>query len=165
MTLAKVAAGASTSLLRARPNAAGNNLKPASSGPIKLLKAPSNTEERLLPVLIEGISSSGAKVEFSIDSIRTAVSGGLDAPYTGLVIATVTITRAPCDRPELLGTSVDVVDHSRCVFELPEADLIDVQGWASEGVTPSLDPGADPGTLTPCHWCADDRCCTPADGG
>lgn len=88
-------------------------------------------------------------------------------PYTGAQVATITIRVAPCANPELIDTDVDVVDWSGCVFDLPEDELLDVWVWASEGITESRDPEAEPGDLTPCHWIADDRCCdvvpSPAD--
>lgn len=101
----------------------------------------------------------------TLTGLRTAdsYSPSGDLPYTGLKIASVLVEVAPCSNPELLGTTVDVVDHSECVFDLPEADLDGVWVWASEGVADSRDPSADPGELTPCHWTADDRCCVPGE--
>lgn len=107
-----------------------------------------------------GGSGGGATIEYTIVSTSTA---GESSPYSGLVVASVTITRAPCDRPELAGTTVDVVDHSGCIFDLTSLQLADVHGWASEGVTVSLASGAEEGEMSPCHWCADDRCCTEED--
>lgn len=97
----------------------------------------------------------GASIQYTIDSLTTATGG----PYTGKKVATVTIEVAPCSRGDLIGESVEVVDWSGCVFDLPEAELIDVWGWATEGVALSLEAGAAVDALTPCHWAADDRCC------
>jgi len=116
-------------------------------------------------LLIDSAPSAGsACIEFTIDSLRIAATGP-DLPYTGLTIATVTVKGAPCERSNLIGTSVDVVDHSGCVFDYAIEDLQDVWGWATEKVFESRDPEADPGALTPCHWSADDRCCVAADMG
>lgn len=108
-----------------------------------------------------GGSSNGKTIEFTIESIATAATGH----YTGKVVATVTIETAPCGQEDLIGTSVDVVDHSGCVFDLPEEDLIGVWGWATERVALSTQEGEPSGTKTPCHWAADDRCCTASEGG
>lgn len=106
----------------------------------------------------------GESIEYTINSLRTASAGiPSEAPYTGLIIATVTITGHSVEDSTIIGDEVDVVDHSGCVFDLPEADLVGVWGWASERVFDSLDPGAYPGELTPLHWSADDRCCVLAD--
>lgn len=102
----------------------------------------------------------GASIQYTIDSVEVAATG----PYTGKKVATVTVETAPCDRSNLIGESADVVDHSGCVFDLAEEDLIGVWGWATEQIALSTEAGADPGELTPCHWAADDRCCVGADG-
>lgn len=105
-------------------------------------------------------AEGGAAIEYTIDSIRTAGSTGDDAPYSGLVIATVTVKGASSDSTELIGTSVDVVDHSGGIFDLVAADLLGLWGWASEKAFQSLAPGAAAGDLTPLHWSATDRLCT-----
>ena len=106
-------------------------------------------------VFIGDGAGGGASIEYEIDSVSTASSG----PYTGLKVASVTVKGAPCSRSSLIGTSVDVVDHSGCIFDLTSGELAGVWGWASERVFPSLASGAPAGTLTPCHWSADNRCC------
>jgi hypothetical protein len=103
-----------------------------------------------------GTTVGGASIQYTIDSITTATSS---SPYNGKVVATVTVEIAPCDRPELIGESVQVVDWAGCIFDATEADLVGVWGWASERVGESLETGVSPGTLTPCHWAADNRCC------
>lgn len=85
-------------------------------------------------------------------------------PYTGKKVGTVLVKVAPCEEGELIGTEVEVVDWSDCIFDLPFEDLDGVWVWVSEGVAESLDEGAEEGELTPCHWVADDRCCVGADG-
>ena len=102
-----------------------------------------------------GSDDSSASIQYQIISTSTASSG----PYTGLKIASVTIRGAPCNRSSLIGTVVDVVDHSACIFDLTSAQLLNAWGWASERIFLSLAAGAPVGTLTPCHWSADDRCC------
>jgi len=109
-----------------------------------------------------GGSGGGATIQFTIDSVTIA---SVSSPYNGKKVATVTVLPSPCTRPELIGTTVQVVDWSGCVFDLPEEELIGVWGWASEYIYLSQKVGDPPGTLTPCHWSADDRCCTPAEGG
>lgn len=104
-------------------------------------------------------SNGGSKIQYTITALTTATTGF----YTGLKVATVTIETAPCELGDLIGDSVEVVDHSGCVFDLTEAQLIGVWGWASEQVAQSLASGAEIGDLTPCHWAADDRCCTEND--
>lgn len=108
-----------------------------------------------------GGGSGGETIQYTIDSIDVA---GSTSPYNGKNVATVTIEVAPCSMAELIGTSVEVVDWSGCVFDQLEADLIGVWGWASKYVALSLESGVDAGTLTPCHWGADDRCCIALDG-
>ena len=73
--------------------------------------------------------------------------------FTGKKIATILIVVAPCNQPDLIGTEVEVVDWSGCVFDHELSDLDGVWVWASRGIA------AD----TPCHWVADDRCCVDAD--
>lgn len=108
-------------------------------------------------LLIDSNGGDGAAIEYTIDSVVLSVTD----PYDGLMIATVTVTGASCGLAHLIGDSVAVVDHSGCVFDLDEADLIGVWGWATKKIFASSAGG---GALTPCHWSADDRCCTAADG-
>jgi hypothetical protein len=111
-------------------------------------------------LLIDAVGGDGAAtIQYKIESIELATEG----PYTGKIIATVIVETAPCSRDFLIGESVEVVDHSRCVFDLAEPELVDVWGWATEQVALSTEEGVEPGTLTPCHWAADDRCCTEAE--
>ncbi len=91
-------------------------------------------------------------IEYEINSLSTGSTGS----YTGLTIASVTIKRAPCGKENLLNTVVDVVDHSGCIFDLAEEQLIGVRGWASWGVTFEVGSTIN---YAPCHWCADNRCC------
>jgi len=107
-----------------------------------------------------GDGTGAGSIEYEIISTSTA---GSSSPYNGLKVASVTIKGAPCSRSSLIGTTVDVVDHSGCIFDLTSGQLANVWGWASERVFVSLQSGVPAGTLTPCHWSADNRCCTGAD--
>lgn len=100
----------------------------------------------------------GGAFEYTIISTSTALTG----PYTGLVVASVTMHGAPCDRASVIGTIVDVVDHSGCIFD--EEDMAGYTGWAAEMIYWSLDAEADCETLTPCHFAAINRCCGPDSG-
>jgi len=116
-----------------------------------------------LPIINLWNNGSGEMIQYIIDSVRTATSQGDDAPYTGLKIATVTIKVTSCGIESLIGTQVDVVDHSQCIFDLEPEQLEGIWGWGSKGIAESRDPEAEEDELTPCHWVADDRCCTAYD--
>lgn len=94
----------------------------------------------------------------------TALDDG-EGDYTGKQVGTITVVVAPCGRSSLIGTSIEVVDWSECVFDHPFEDLDGVWVWFGEGIAESLDPEASEGQLTPCHWVAHDRCCVAADTG
>lgn len=93
-------------------------------------------------------------IEYTITSLSTAVSG----PYTGLVIAEVVVRVGDATK----GSTVDVVDHSGCIFD--EATMTGYTGWAAWGDAWSLDSGDPCETLTPKHWYAVNRCCAPDSG-
>jgi hypothetical protein len=112
-------------------------------------------------VAVDGGGQGSSTIGYTIDSISTA---GTSSPYNGKVIASVTVVTAPCSRAFLIGTSVDVVDWSGCIFDLSEAELEDVFGWADENVALSLATTAEAGDLTPCHWAAINRCCATGEG-
>lgn len=97
----------------------------------------------------------------TLTSLSTKVGG----PYDGLKAAQVNVKVTCPDFSDLIGTSVEVIDHIECVLDLPEEDLVGVFILASECVAESLSSGASPGDLTPVHWGADDRCCSAADNG
>jgi hypothetical protein len=110
----------------------------------------------------EFTAKSLAEIRYVINSV-TLASGG---PFTGLKVATVTIERvSPCSLACLLGTSAQVVDDSECIFDLDNDELVGYRGWATEGIILSREDGAPVGTLSPCTWFADNRCCGPADFG
>lgn len=110
-------------------------------------------------LITEGAGGGGGIIGYEIVSISTA---GTSSPYNGLVIASVTIVTAPCDRGDIVGDTVDVVDHSGCIFDQSQADLVDVFGWAEEAIAKDLSVGAGANDLSPCHWSAINRCCTAA---
>lgn len=130
-----------------------NTLEPSASGPFRLLKAPDASAQKLLPVLWVG-AATGANITFEIQSLDEAVSG----PYTGLVIGTVTVRGTSPTIPELIGTTVEVVDHSQCIFDEPEESMIGRRGWAVEMVYLSLEAGHTD-ELTDPHWDASGLCC------
>lgn len=68
---------------------------------------------------------------------------------------------AGCGHASIIGTTVDVIDHSGCIFDYEFADLEDVWVWGSWGVAADA---SDPEKNAPCHWVADNRCCVAADG-
>ena len=108
---------------------------------------------------LKQVPGSGGVVEYEITGSATTATTG---PYTGLKVAEVMIHGAPCDRMELIGTTVDVVDHSDELFD--EDSMIGYTGWATEMVFLSLDAEAECDTLSPCHWAAINRVCNPNTG-
>ncbi len=116
-------------------------------------------------LLMEG-GGGGEWIKGNLVSIRTASSGTpADAPWTGLVIATLTVKETSPGLQYLIDVNVDMVDKQECVYDHAEADLVGVWTWGKKAIAKSLDPAADPGTLTPLYWAADDRCCVAADFG
>ncbi len=116
-------------------------------------------DTNVVMVFIDGSGSNAGSIEYEIVSITIPESG----PYTGLVVATVTVKGASCGLGNLIGDEVDVVDHSECIFDLVEGDLVGLWGWADRKVFPSLDTEAEEGELTPCHWSATNRCCAASE--
>lgn len=100
-----------------------------------------------------------------IDSTGTSCSPGgkLQGTLVSLTgsVAEIEVVVAPCDRPELVGTIVEVTDHSGCVFDFPQEDLLGVWVWASEGTIVFSEAAC--ADSADCLWCADDRCCVAAD--
>jgi hypothetical protein len=151
---------AATAGERWQPVVASWTIEPGG-GPF-IMAGDDQIETDVVQVFLEPAGGGGgAVIEYSITSISTAASGD----YTGLVIASVEVIGAPCDRSALIGTTLDVVDHSGCIFDLASDSLAGVIGWAFEGIYESLDAEADPGTLSPCHWAALNRCCADGEGG
>jgi len=123
------------------------------NGPITELK----TLPWAIPTYIElpYIEPSSSSIEFEIDSVTT--DDDEESPYYNLQIATVTIRSASCELSDLIGTQVDVVDHSECLFD--GANSVGLWGWATQRVAKSTASGADPSDKSPCHWAADNICC------
>lgn len=124
------------------------------------------TELRSMPVMridFNRLAGQTGTVEIEVTATRTAGSTGDDAPYNGLIIATGDVKRAPCALSGMLDTSIEVVDHAGCILDAG-GDLIGIRVWATKGIARSLAPGAAATDNTPCHWCADNRCCTAAGG-
>ena len=109
-------------------------------------------------VTIQPEGGEGGVIEYKIASTSTKTSG----PYTGLKAASVVIHGAPCNRSSLIGTTVEVIDHSNELFD--EVSMAGFTGWASEMVFLSLDPEVECDTISPCHWAAINRVCTAATG-
>jgi hypothetical protein len=103
-----------------------------------------------------GASVVGGNIEYTIDTLRTETTG----PYTGLIIAEVVVKVA--DDTSLIGTTLDVVDHSGCIFD--EDPMTGYTGWAAWGAAWSLDVDDECETLTPKHWYAINRCCSANSG-
>jgi hypothetical protein len=100
----------------------------------------------------------GGTIEYKIESTVIPTSG----PYTGLKVASVMIHGAPCGRESLVGTAAEVVDHSNELFD--ETSMAGYTGWAAEMVFLSLDATVECGTMSPCHWAAINRVCSPNTG-
>lgn len=124
---------------------------------VKQLIQPKSRVKLIMPGQVTGWLAG------EITDIRTA-SGGVpeEAPYTGLIIATVLVEGTSCGREALIDTEIDMIDHRGCIYDLPEDDLIGVKTWGMEEVWRSREVGVPAGTNAPCHWSAWDRCCTPA---
>ena len=142
-------------LRRAKPHDGQYRLIPDSEGELVLLAPPSATEITLLPVLWAATGGGTDSIQGTLTSLTTATTG----PYTGLKIAEITVEVAPCAR-DIIGDTVEVVDHSGCILDQSEADLMGIWIWAEEGI--AIDQ-TDPDTRTPCHWTAANRCCVAAD--
>ena len=101
----------------------------------------------------------GGVIEYTIISLTTKEDG----PYTGLKAASALIHGAPCGRGNLIGTTVEVIDHSGGLFDA-SGSMAGYTGWASEMVFLSLDAEDECDTKTPCHWAAINRVCEPDTG-
>lgn len=123
--------------------------------PTQRLLNPSREMQRHIDYRLPPMPGGGDWIQGTIDSVDTEASG----QYQGLKVAVVTVVVASCSQSGLIGDQVDVVDHSECIFNEADEDLLDRWIWASKGISESLDPEADAGTLTDCHWVADDICC------
>ena len=109
-------------------------------------------------LVVSGGGGGGGTIEYKIESTTTPTSG----PYTGLKVASAVVHGVPCGRESLLNTTVEVVDHSNELFD--ETSMVGYTGWASEMVFLSLDATVDCGTMSPCHWAAINRVCSPDTG-
>jgi hypothetical protein len=99
-------------------------------------------------------------VEYVIDTLSEKSSG----PYTGLMAASATVKGCICGQgATLIDTTIEVIDHSGCIFDI--VDMTGYTGWAATNMEYlSLDSGASPGDLSPCHYAAINRCCAPDSG-
>lgn len=111
-------------------------------------------EDDIQTNIMRAFTSSGGGGGATLQGTLSSIADGT-GDYAGLKVGTVAVVIAPCDRPGLAGTNVEVVDWSECVFDLPIEDLSGVWVWAEEGIN----EGGE------CHWTASDRCCVAADSG
>jgi len=106
------------------------------------------------------VSAGGTKtIEYTIIAVTTAGAG----PYAGLKTASALVHGAPCGQPALIGTEVNVIDHSGGLFDAG-GTMAGYTGWAAEMIFLSLASGAACDDLTPCHWAAINRVCDPDTG-
>jgi hypothetical protein len=119
----------------------------------------SDPEGMLVQFVGQGGGTPGAIIGGEIDSITTADGA---SPYNGLKIADVIVDFSPCDQA-LLGETVEVVDHSGCIFDLSSLELEGTYAWGAWGKSEDLSDSASPGDESPCHWGAFNRCCAPGE--
>ena len=126
----------------------------------ELIQLIGNVDKEFPEFRPRGRGQSNATIEYKITSLRVA-SGSVtpEKPYTGLWIATVSIKGA--QTASLIGTTVDVVDHSGCILE---AGFENYTGWAHWAVYGSLGASVACDTMTPFHWAAINRCCDASTG-
>lgn len=85
-------------------------------------------------------------IVFKIDHIRTAPP---DSPFNGLCIATATVISAKEFATDLIGTQIEVVDHSDQAYGTFAPGSI---GAACLSIWSSRAIGAHEGEPTPGHW-------------
>lgn len=100
-------------------------------------------------------SGGGESIWGTLSSLTTSTDPG----FVGIQKGSVAVVLAPVGQEDLLGTSVDVYDHTECIFDLPFADLDGV--WVN--ATKYIKSDGSGGATDP-FWGADDRCCVDADG-
>ena len=131
-----------------------------SKSDAEALVASIGTTETEIPQLFLGGGGGGADIiEYEIISLSTPTSGA----YNGLKVASATIKGAGCSRSAMIGTVVDVVDHSGSIFDAG-GTMAGYTGWAYEAQYVSKATGAACDDLTPCHWAAINRACSPDTG-
>lgn len=124
------------------------------TGPRSLFKSDSYPYFQI-PYPVKNKCTEHGHILFQILSAEVA---GETSPYYGLVVASATVLDIACGMSlSLLGETVEVVDRSGCIFDLP--NLVGIKGWATQKIAYSLKYNAPPNTPTPCHWAADNRCC------
>ena len=108
-------------------------------------------------LLVDAGEGNKGIIEYKITSLRIASGAvALEKPYTGLWIATVVVKNG-----NLINTTVEVVDHSGCIFA---AGFANYTGWAHWDFYGSLEAAVACDTTTPFHWAAFNRCCDPNTG-
>ncbi len=84
-------------------------------------------------------------------------------PFTGLKVASAKVRGVTCGEWCLLCETVEVVDHSGCIFDLDPEDMVGYTGWAFLAQFHSVESGAV-NLPSPCHFAAFNRCCAPNTG-
>jgi hypothetical protein len=125
---------------------------------IEVINLIGNTDGEFPEIVPRDLGGDGATYQGTL----TALTDGT-GHYTGKKVGTVMVEVGPCNEGTVVGTSVQVVDWSGCVFDLPIEDLDGVWVWFGRGIAASQDPEAEEGELTPCHYVAHDRCCVAGD--
>ncbi len=117
--------------------------------------------EYLAVAIIGKLASTGGgdTIEFKIVSGPTVAGEG---EFVGLKVCSVKIKGILCGKSSEIETTVDVYDHSGCIFD--ESDMENYTGWAFKAEYYSLDPYDPENTVTSCHWAAFNRCCAPNSG-
>jgi len=106
-------------------------------------------------LLVDNASGSDT-IEYEITSAGATEGTG---PYTGLKKVSAVIK---CGAASQIGQTVEVIDHSGGYFD--EADMTGYTGLAFWGRAWSLAAGASCETLSPNHWIASNRVCSPNTG-
>lgn len=102
------------------------------------------------------VSTSSAQI---IEYTITSVAASTEPDFNGLEKATVVVRGGPAG---LIGTTVDVYDHSGCIFDEP--DMAGYTGWGFWSQYRTLDGSKACEELTPFHWAAVNRCCDANSG-
>lgn len=116
-------------------------------------------EDDIAPDVIRGFNVSAPSdariIEYLIQSVVTST----DPIYAPKKIATVVIQVGPAD---LIGETVEVVDHSGQIFDIESMNGYTGWGWWTQARSMDLEEPCE--TLTPLHWAALNRVCEPNGG-
>jgi hypothetical protein len=112
-------------------------------------------EADVMRAFIASVGGSGQTIEFIIQSVAPAT----EPEFAPLNKASVLVKGGPA---ELVGTVVDVIDHSGCIFDIESMN--GYTGWAHWAQYETMDTEEPCDTLTEPHWAAINRCCEPNQG-